>query len=126
MQNPDVLFFFDQNPAALPLFETFERRLVQTVGEYTMRVQKTQITFSNRHVFACVSFLRVRKAAQRPPVYIVITFGLSYEVDSPRIDAAVEAYPGRWTHHILISSPQEIDDELMNWIKEAYAFSCSK
>ena len=96
------------------------------MGEYTTRVQKTQITFSNRHVFACVSFLKVRKAAQRPPVYIVITFGLARKLDSPRIAAAVEAYPGRWTHHVLISRREEIDEELMAWVKEAYAFSASK
>lgn len=126
MLNPDILFFFDQNPAALPLFEAFESRLVQTVGEYTMRVQKTQITFSNRHVFACVSFLKVRKAAQRPPVYLVITFGLPCRISSPRVDAAVEAYPGRWTHHVLITAQEEIDSELMTWIHEAYAFSLSK
>lgn len=126
MLNPDILFFFDQNPAALPLFEAFESRLVQTVGEYTMRVQKTQITFSNRHVFACVSFLKVRKATQRPPVYLVITFGLPCRISSPRVDAAVEAYPGRWTHHVLIAAQEEIDSELMTWIHEAYAFSLSK
>lgn len=126
MNNADILFFFDKNPAALPLFEAFERFLHYTVGEYCLRVQKTQITFSNRHVFACISFLKVRKSAQRPPVYIVITFGLPYKVNSPRIDAAVEAYPGRWTHHVLIAHPEEIDDELATWLKEAYLFSNTK
>lgn len=126
MPDPDILFFFDKNPAALPLWEAFEGRLARTVGQYTIRVQKTQITYSNRYVFACVSFLKVRKAAQRPPVYIVITFGLPRRVESPRIDAAVEAYPGRWTHHILISGPEEIDDELMTWVEEAYSFSAAK
>lgn len=126
MQNPDILFFFDRMPAALPLYESFESHLRKAVGEYTTRVQKTQITFSNRHVFACVSFLKVRKAAQRPPVYIVITFGLARKLDLPRIAAAVEAYPGRWTHHVLISRREEIDEELMAWVKEAYAFSAYK
>lgn len=126
MQNPDLLFFFERMPAALPLYEAFESRLAKTVGEYTTRVQKTQITFSNRHVFACVSFLKVRKAAQRPPVYIVITFGLARKVDSPRIDAAVEAYPGRWTHHVLVAGTEELDEELMSWVREAYQFSASK
>lgn len=126
MQNQDLLFFFDKMPAALPLYESFESCLRKAVGEYTTRIQKTQITFSNRHVFACVSFLKVRKAAQRPPVYIVITFGLARKLDFPRIDAAVEAYPGRWTHHVLISRKEEIDEELMEWVREAYAFSASK
>lgn len=124
--NPDAMFFFDGNSAALPLFETFENRLEQAVGEFSVRVQKTQITYSNRHVFACVSFLKVRKAKQRPPVYIVVTFGLHRKIDSPRIDAAVEAYPGRWTHHVLVERPEEIDEELMSWIQEAYALAAAK
>lgn len=126
MKNLDALLFFDGNPAALPLFEAFENRLEQVVGAFSVRVQKTQITYSNRHVFACISFLKVRKAKQRPPVYIVVTFGLHRKIDSPRIDAAVEAYPGRWTHHVLIDRQEAIDEELMSWIQEAYAFSASK
>ena len=65
-----------------------------------------------------------RKAV--PPNYIVITFGLNYKLESPRIEAASEPYPNRWTHHVLISDPGEIDEELMGWIKEAAAFSDKK
>lgn len=126
MINPDALFFFDGNPAALPLLETFEEQLQKRVGEFSVRVQKTQITYSNRYVFACVSFLKVRKAKQRPPVYIVITFGLDHRLESPRIDAAVEASPRRWTHHVLVSDAKEIDDELMGWVQQAYQFSAVK
>lgn len=91
-----------------------------------MKVQKTQIAFSNRHNFAFVSFMPVRKAKERTETYIVITFGLGYRAGSPRIDASVEPYPNRWTHHILISRFEEIDGELMDWVKEAAAFSASK
>ena len=91
-----------------------------------VKVQKTQIAFSNRHNFAFVSFLPVRKAKERPEVYIVVTFGLGYRARSPRIDAAVEPYPGRWTHHVLLSGTGEVDDELIGWVKEAAAFSAGK
>nr|WP_317401591.1 DUF5655 domain-containing protein [uncultured Gemmiger sp.] len=42
------------------------------------------------------------------------------------LEAVVEAYPGRWTHHVLIDRQEAIDEELMSWIQEAYAFSASK
>ena len=35
-------------------------------------------------------------------------------------------YPNLWTRHMLISFVDEIDDELMGWIKEAVAFSAGK
>lgn len=126
MCNLDALFFFEQNPGALPIYEAFEEKLQQTVGDYRVRVQKTQITYTNTHVFACASFLKVRKAKFRPPAYLVITFRLDHKLESPRIDAAVEAYPRRWTHHVLLQSPEEVDDELLAWVREAYDFSASK
>ena len=122
----DVLCFFDKKPEALPMYEAFEQKIFLEMDGVKVKVQKTQIAFSNRHNFAFVSFLPVRKAKERPEVYIVVTFGLGYRLESPRIDAAVEPYPGRWTHHVLLSKAGEIDDELMGWIKEAAAFSDSK
>lgn len=126
MVNNDVLFFFESKPMALPLYVTLEERIVSKISNVTVKVQKTQIAFSDRHNFALVSFLPVRKAKERPDIYIVVTFGLSYKKESPRIDAAAEPYPNRWTHHILISSAEEIDDELIDWIREASDFSASK
>lgn len=124
--NQDVLYFFDGKPDALFLYEVFEEKVFSEVDGVKVKVQKTQISFSNRHNFAFVSFLPVRKAKERPAVYIVVTFGLGYRVESPRIDAAVEPYPGRFTHHVLISGAEEIDDELMGWVREAAAFSAGK
>ena len=122
----DELFFFNEKPAALPLYEAFAQRIFAEIDNVTVKVQKTQISFSNRHNFAFVSFLPARKAKDRPKTYITVTFGLRYKKESPRIDAASEPYPNRWTHHMLISSEEEIDDELMGWIKEAAEFSASK
>ena len=126
MINSDVLFFFDRRPHALSLYEAFAGRVSSEIGEVNVKVQKTQISFSNKHNFAFVSFLPVRKAKDRPSEYIVISFGLAYKKESPRIDAATEPYPNRWTHHVLISSQEEIDDELMGWVKEASDFSAAK
>ena len=122
----DVALFFDKMPEALPLYEAFEKRVLEETENVHIRVQKTQISFSNRHNFAFVSFLPVRKAANRPKAYIVVKFGLAYRVESPRIDVATEPYPNRWTHHVLLASEEEMDDELMAWVKEAAAFAAAK
>ena len=123
---PDILFFFNRAPAALPLYEAFETRVLAEIDNVTVKVQKTQITYTNPKVFAAISFLPARKKALRPEHYITVTLGLNRRLDSPRVDAASEPYPARWTHHLLISSPEEIDDELMAWVREAAAFSAAK
>lgn len=53
-----------------------------------------------------------------------MTFWLGYRLESPRI--AVEPYPGRFTHHVLVSGPGEVDDELMGWVEETAVFSAGK
>ncbi len=122
----DKVYFFDQHMDSLPLYEAFESSVRKEITDIRIKVQKTQISFYNRHLFACVSFARVRKKKDCPDSYIVITFGLNHKLESPRIEAVSEPYPNRWTHHVLVSDINEIDNELMGWIKEAAAFSGKK
>lgn len=122
----DILHFFDQHLEALPLYEALEQQVRAQVPDVQVKVQKTQISFYNRHLFACVSFLRVKRKKDLPPAYLVVTVGLARRLDSPRVAAAVEAYPGRWTHHIVVSAPEQIDGELMGWVQEAAAFAAQK
>lgn len=126
MTNTDVLFFFEGHLDALPLYEKLEERIFSEIDNVRVKVQKSQISFYNQHLFACVSFMRVRKKRDCPDSYIVVTFGLEHQVESQRIDIATEPYPNRWTHHLLISRPEEIDEELMRWIKEAAEFAAVK
>ena len=124
--NADVLRFFAQHPDALPLYEALAQRVFRTVENTVIKVQKTQISFYNRRLFACVSFARVRKKADCPEPFLVVTFGLDHKVESPRVDVATEPYPNRWTHHVLLSDAAEIDEELMRWIQEAGHFAAAK
>lgn len=122
----DTLSFFEPHPGALPLYQALEERILDAIPGVRIKVQKSQISFYNRHLFACVSFLRVKKKKELPPCYLVVTVGLARKLDSPRVAAAVEPYPGRWTHHIVVSDPAEIDAELMDWVGEAAAFAAQK
>lgn len=119
----ETLLFFEGHSAALPLYEAFETMLSQAFPDIHKRVQKTQITFFSRHVVACISFARVRRKADLPQGYLVVTLGLPVPLASDRIAVRVEARPNRWTHHIVISRPEDLDDELLSWIREAYAFA---
>lgn len=91
-----------------------------------LRVQKTQITFYNPRVFACASLLRARRKAELPKTWLTVTLGLPYRLESPRTAICTQVYPGRWTTHIVVSSPAEIDGELLGWVGEAYRFAITK
>ena len=124
--NADILFFFNDHMDALPLYERLEGLILEKIPDAKIKVFKTQISFSNERGFTFVSFNPCRRAKERPHVWMTISFGLSYRKESPRIDAATEPYPNRWTHHMMVGSEEEIDDELMGWIREAAEFSASK
>ena len=124
--NTDILSLFRDHMAALPLYEVLETAIHEQIPGVRIKVSKTQITFSNKYSFAFVSFNPVRKAKERPEVWMTVTFGLNYRKESPRIDVATEPYPNRWTHHVMVSRLDEIDEELMGWIREAAEFSAGK
>ena len=122
----DILFFFGEHMDALPIYERLEERILARTPDVKIKVAKTQITFANKRGFAFVSFNPCRKAKERPAVWMTVTFGLGCRKESPRIDVATQPYPGRWTHHVMVGSEEEIDEELLDWIKEAADFSAAK
>ena len=124
--NADILFFFNNHMDAFPLYVRLEGLIMEQIPDVKIKVSKTQISFSNKRGFAFVSFKPCRKAKKRPSVWMTISFGLSNRKESPRIDAATEPYPNRWTHHIMVGSEEEIDAELMGWLREAAEFSARK
>lgn len=121
-----ILFFFDGHMEALLLYEMLEKKILSEIEGVEIKVGKSQISFYKKRLFACVSFARIRKKKDCPPVFLTVTFGWGCRNISPRIEIATEPYPNRWTHHLLVSDPEEIDDELMGWIKEAAEFAVSK
>lgn len=121
----DLLFYFDGKPRELVLYQYLKARMEEAFPEVSVKVQKTQISFYGRHLFAAVS-LPLRRRKMWPEHCLLVSFGLGYHLDSPRIAAAAEPYPGRWTHHVVLSRQEQADEELMGWIREAYAFSQSK
>lgn len=117
--------FFDKIPQALSLYKVFAEKVLAEYPDVQIKIQKSQISFSNKHQFAFV-WLPIRKMKNRPDIYIIVSFGLSYRLDSPRIAETTEPYPNRWTHHLIIQNRSDVDTELMSWIKEAYYFAVKK
>ena len=124
--NSDILLFFGEHIDVLHIYEKLEEQILTGIPDVKIKVAKTQITFANKRGFAFVSFNPCRRAKERPEVWMTVTFGLGYRKESPRIDVATEPYPGRWTHHVMVGSAEEIDEELMDWIREAAVFSAGK
>ena len=121
-----ILRFFSQRMEALPLYEKLEGQILAEIPDVKIKVAKTQISFSNKRGFAFVSFNPCRRAKERPSAWMTVSFGLGYRQEAERVDVATEPYPGHWTHHVMVETPDEIDEELLDWIQEAADFSDTK
>lgn len=116
----DLLLFFNGRPRELALYEALMKKMEAEFPESAVKVQKSQISFYGRHLFAAVSLPRSRKNS------ILVTLGLPYKLGSSRAAVTVEPYPGRWTNHVPVWEEEQIDSELLTWLREAYVFSESK
>ena len=50
----ETLLFFDKHETAYPLYEQFQEKLLAHFPESRIKVQKSQISYYNRHLYACV------------------------------------------------------------------------
>lgn len=117
----DVLFFFDGRPDGLALYQALFQLLDAAFPGASVKVQKSQISFYGRRLFAMASLPRRKRDTG-----LVVSFGLGRREPSPRVFAAAEPYPGRWTHHVAITDAAQLDGELLGWLREAWAFSETK
>lgn len=122
----EILYFFNEHMDALPLYQRLEALILEQIPDVRIKVSKTQIGFFNKRGFAFVSFNPCRRAKDRPETWMTVTFGLAFRVDDPRIDVATEPYPNRWTHHVTVSRVEDMDGQLLGWIREAAVFAASK
>ena len=119
----DLLYFFDGWPLELELYRGLYAILdAAELPELSVKVQKSQVSFYGRHLFAAAS-LPLRRKKDWPKHCLIVTVGLGRRLESPRVAVAVEPYPGRWTHHVLVSEAGELDGELLSWLREANEFS---
>ena len=121
----EELLFFGTHPGLIPLYETLREKILTDWPDTEIRTAKTQISFYAGHMFAMVS-LPLRRKADWPKEFLLVSFGLPAPAESPRVGAKTEAAPGRWTHHVPVTAPEEIDAELLGWIAAARDFSKRK
>lgn len=109
--------YFDGKDESRQLFDAL-RRVIETVGAAEIRVTKSQIAFRRNKAFAWAwmpgKYLR-RKAAP-----LVLTLGFRHKDTSPRWKEIVEPAPGWFTHHLEIYSTSDIDDQVRDWLRDAW------
>jgi hypothetical protein len=95
---------------------TYDRLLknARQFGPVVEEPKKTSIHLVNRTAFAGVA---TRKSA------IVLTIKSDRKLSSPRIHKSERTSANRFHHEVKITSPAEVDAELVKWLRDAYVLS---
>lgn len=109
-------FLKGKTRGAIALFEKFQE-LVETCGPALVVPAKTRIAFQVRTIFAAVN--SVNEGGMQAHVV------LSRHVENPRFIRVEELTPHSFVHHFRIESPAQLDQEVQEWLKEAYQASSS-
>ncbi|MHB1017284.1 MAG: DUF5655 domain-containing protein [Coriobacteriia bacterium] len=112
-------FFGDHDDSRL-LFDAV-RACVESIGDAELRVSKSQVGFYRRTGFASVWM--PGQYLGKTGVPLVLTVALRRRDMSPRWKEVVEPAPGRFTHHLELRSPDQIDVEVRDWLAEAWALA---
>ena len=93
-------------------------QLINSVGTTEMRISKSQISFRRQKSFAWIwipgKYLRGNIAP------LVLTLVFHQRDESARWKEIVEPSPGHFTHHLELFSITDIDDQVRNWLWEAW------
>jgi len=123
-RDPRISQYFQRMPGAEALFGQLMKACAQ-LGDASCQVQASGVALGAPRHYA-YAWLPVRTVKDRPCVYIVLTLRLRRRIDSPRFVEIVEPYPGRFAHHLILSDPKQLDEELMGWLREAKALSLER
>lgn len=120
--------FFEGQPDSRSLFDALARA-AESLGPVDYVVSRSQIAFTipvDEQPAAQAKSGRIFARVWMPDSYLgvghaplVLTLGFLSRDASPRWKEIVESAPGRFTHHLEITSDSEIDAEVLGWLAEA-------
>jgi hypothetical protein len=98
------------------LFDHLRER-IETLGPVEIAVTKSQVAFHRRKAFA-YAWIPAKYLGRGAP--LVLTLALRRRDTSPRWKEIVELSRGRFTHHLELYSPSDLDGQVLAWLQEAW------
>jgi len=105
--------FINKDPSVRVLYDQLVSVLL-AFGPVEEDPKKTSIHLNRKSALAGVE---TRKN------YFLLNIKSDHPIKSPRVEKAEQVSSKRFHHKVRISSPEDFDEELKNWLREAYALS---
>lgn len=118
--------FFAGKPEALPSVRAFLLGALERWPEAEIVTQKSQVGLRDPRPFCALTAPGKRVKGKAVPGAMLSLF-LPRPLEAEGLILAVEAYPGRFTNHLVLPpDPTELDEGLWSWTAEARRFRCKK
>ena len=105
------------HPASAALLDRL-RTLIAEMGPVKERVSKSQVAFGRKRTMAWA--WAPGQYLQGNPAPLVLTIAFPAKDTSPRWKEVVETGSSRFTHHLELHSPADLDDEVREWLRAAW------
>jgi hypothetical protein len=105
--------FVNKDPSVRLLYDRLVA-LIRKFGPIEEDPKKTSIHLNRNSALAGIE---TRKDC------LLINIKSNRPIKSPRIEKAEQVSSKRFHHKVRISSPEDLDEELQTWLKEAYLLS---
>lgn len=102
--------FINKEPRVKVTYERLESTL-KTFGDFQISPVINAILFSSES-----TFLAVKPKSK----WLDLEFVLDYQADEFPIHKMVQVSKTRYAHFVRIQNPEEVDEQLIGWIKKAY------
>jgi hypothetical protein len=93
------------------LYEKLKKLVRSQIGSFKIESLECCINFVSTYTFAAVKIFKDK---------IQLDFALSKKPKSTRVKRFVQMSAHRYLYYVDIFLPDEIDDELIEWVKESY------
>ena len=105
--------FFNKEPGVRTTYDRLESTL-KTFGKFQVSPVINAILFSSESTFLAV------KPKNK---WLDLEFVLDYQADEFPIHKCVQVSKTRYAHFVRIQHPEEVDEQLIEWIKKAYVLN---
>ncbi len=93
------------------LYDDLKHKLEKAIGYFKIQSLECCIHFDNTTTFVAVKIFKNK---------IQVEFSLGYEIVSNRILKMTQLSAHQYLHFINITNKEQIDNEFIKWIQEAY------
>jgi hypothetical protein len=105
--------FDGRSPAVREIYDTIVAAS-RELGPVKEDPKKTSIHLNRKSAFAGIQTRRE---------FLILTLTATDDIDSPRITKREHTSANRWHHEVKIRRPDEIDAQVLGWLRNAYELS---